>query len=153
REYYENTMLFPEDPFRRRFRMPDVVDRDSGFSLRKYEGIRYLYKWPSCIGNPEVERKYESSVKHELWSSLSGKYYDLEGYRLRLAKKTERGLRFLGRVNRKGWVIIDKAKVREEDLNREDIVIAVDDRLEKLPKFSLEKIEFLKEDFPEMFKE
>ncbi|MBO3798301.1 MAG: hypothetical protein QXI42_09670 [Thermoproteota archaeon] len=153
REYYENTILFPEDPFRRRFRMPDVVDRDSGFSLRKYEGIRYLYKWPSCIGNPEVERKYESSVKHELWSSLSGKYYDLEGYRLRLAKKTERGLRFLGKVNRKGWVIIDKAKVREEDLNREDIVIAVDERLEKLPKFPLEKIEFLKEDFPEMFKE
>ncbi|MEM3426441.1 MAG: hypothetical protein QXI42_11680 [Thermoproteota archaeon] len=59
----------------------------------------------------------------------------------------------MGRVNRKGWVIIDKAKVREEDLDREDIVVAVDERLEKLPKFSLEKIEFLKEDFPEMFKE
>ncbi|MEM3745960.1 MAG: hypothetical protein QXN67_00610 [Thermoproteota archaeon] len=59
----------------------------------------------------------------------------------------------MGRVNRKGWVIIDKAKVREEDLDREDIVVAVDERLEKLPKFSLEKIEFLKENFPEMFKE
>ncbi|MBO3799240.1 MAG: hypothetical protein QW491_02220 [Thermoproteota archaeon] len=59
----------------------------------------------------------------------------------------------MGRVNKKGWVIIDKAKVREEDLDREDIVVAVDERLEKLPKFSLEKIEFLKEDFPEMFKE
>ncbi|MEM3661101.1 MAG: hypothetical protein QXU11_12050 [Thermoproteota archaeon] len=50
-------------------------------------------------------------------------------------------------------MIIDKAKVREEDLDREDIVVAVDERLEKLPKFSLEKIEFLKENFPEMFKE
>ncbi|MEM3489607.1 MAG: hypothetical protein QXO75_08165 [Nitrososphaerota archaeon] len=92
-------------------------------------------------------------LKHELWDAESFKYYDLDGLRLRLTKKTERGLRFLGRVNRKGWVIIDKAKVREEDLNREEIVIAVDERLEKLPKFPLEKIEFLQEDFPEMFKE
>ncbi|MEM2087523.1 MAG: hypothetical protein QXF52_02460 [Thermoproteota archaeon] len=58
----------------------------------------------------------------------------------------------MGRVNKKGWVFIDNAKVREEDLNREDIVITADEKLEKLSKFPLEKIEFLKEDFPEMFK-
>jgi len=53
---------------------------------------------------------------------------------------------------KKGWVKIDKSRVREWDLNREDIVITVDERLEKLPKIPLEKIEFLKEDFSEMFK-
>ncbi|MBO3842205.1 MAG: hypothetical protein FGF48_07300 [Candidatus Brockarchaeota archaeon] len=69
-----------------------------------------------------------------------------------MAKKAGTGLRFLGRVNKKGWAIIDKKRVREEDLDREDVIVAVDERLEKLPKFPLEKIEFLKEDFPEMFK-
>ncbi|MBS7654733.1 MAG: hypothetical protein QXT54_04260 [Thermoplasmatales archaeon] len=153
RNCYEKTMLFPEDPFRRCFHIPDVVDKSSGFSWKKYEGMRFLCKWPFKSGDDKVDKKYEQVLKHELWDAESFKYYDLDGLRLRLTKKTERGLRFLGRVNRKGWVIIDKAKVREEDLNREDIVIAVDERLEKLPKFPLEKIEFLQEDFPEMFKE
>lgn len=110
-----------------------------------------ILKWPMELKDSEMEKKYVREAKSKVLGSSAG-VYDLNGCRLRLAKKTERGLRFLGRVNGKGWVIIDKAKVREEDLNREDIVIAVDDRLEKLPKFPLEKIEFLKEDFPEMFK-
>jgi len=153
KEYYENTMLFPEDPFRFKCYIPSVIDRSSGFSWRKYEGMRYICKWPFKIGDKEVDKKYKRVLKHELWDAESFKYYDLDGYRLRLAKKTEKSIKFLGRVNRKGWVIIDKAKVREEDLEGEDIVIAVDEKLEKLPKFPLEKIEFLKEDFPEMFKE
>jgi hypothetical protein len=53
---------------------------------------------------------------------------------------------------KKGWIKIDKSMVEEEDLGREDVVIAVDEKLEKLPKIPLEKIEFLREDFPELFK-
>jgi hypothetical protein len=150
REYYESTMLFPEDPFRRKFRIPDVVDRSSGFSWRKYDGPRYLYKWPLKSGSDELDKKYEQTLKLELWDTESFKYYDLDGYRIRLAIKTEKGLKFLGKVNRKGWVKINE--IKKEDLTREDIVIAVDKKMKRLPKFPLEKIEFLNEDFPEMFK-
>jgi len=51
-------------------------------------------------------------------------------------------LRFLGKVinRKKEW--IGASGIREEDLDREDVVIAVDEKLEKLPKIPLEKIEF-----------
>lgn len=159
RAYYESTMLFPEDPFRWRFYIPE-----GGFPVpewwksslpfrRRYEGPRILCKWPPNV-DPDLDKRYEGELKEKLWSSESFRYYDFDGNRLRLARKTKSGLKFLGKVvnKRKGWVRIDKNRVREEDLDREDIVIAVDERLEKLPKFPLEKIEFLKEDFPEMFK-
>lgn len=149
RVYYESTILFPEDPFRRRFRIPSLPVKD--FSFRKYEGARRLCKWPPNV-DPEMDESYERRLKEDLWDSESFKYYDFDGQRLRLAKRTRTGLRFLGRVDKKGWIKIDKRRVKEDDLKREDIVIAADERLEKLPKFPLEKIEFLKEDFPEMFK-
>jgi hypothetical protein len=159
RAYYESTMLFPEDPFRWKFYIPE-----GGFPVpewwksdlpfrRRYEGPRILCKWPPNV-DPDLDKRYERKLKEELWSSESFRYYDFDGNRLRLAKKTKSGLRFLGKVTnrKKGWIKIDKSMVEEEDLDREDVVIAVDERLEKLPKIPLEKIEFLKEDLPEMFK-
>lgn len=98
RNCYEKTMLFPEDPFRRCFHIPDVVDKSSGFSWKKYEGKRFLYKWPLKSGDDKVDKKYERVLKHHLWDAESFKYYDLDGLRLRLAektKKTKKGLRFL----------------------------------------------------------
>ena len=133
KEYYENTMLYPEDPFREG-RLPD-----------------FLYKWPPGSVDKETYEWYLKQVKSELWEGII-RCYNLDGCRLRLARKTRTGFRYLGRVDKKGWIKIDKSKIREEDLGREDIIVAVDERLERLPKFPLEKIEFLKEDFPEMFK-
>jgi hypothetical protein len=132
KEYYESTMLYLEDPFRKE-RLPD-----------------YLYKWPLTSENKEAER-YGRQIKRELLEGVI-RCYNLDGQRLRLAKRTKTGLRFLGRVSKNGWIKIDRRNVKEEDLDREDIVIVVDEKLEKLPKFPLEKIEFLKEDFPELFK-
>jgi hypothetical protein len=154
RECYESTMIFPNDPFRWRCHIPSVIDSKSGFSWKNYEGMRYLCKWPFQSMNQEEDRKYERMLKQELWSSESFRYYDFDGNRLRLAKKTKSGLRFLGKVTnrKKGWIKIDKSMVKEEDLDREDVVIAVDEKLEKLPMIPLEKIEFLREDFPELFK-
>lgn len=135
REYYESTMLYPDDPFREK----DVSDG--------------IFKWPLVSENEEKHKKYERYVKYRLWSSSAGRYYDLDGRRLRLAKKTEKGLKYLGRIERRGWIVVSEAEVKKEDLYSDDVVVAVDERLKKLPKFPLEKIEFLKEDFPEMFKE
>jgi hypothetical protein len=60
-------------------------------------------------------------------------------------------LKFLGKPDRIGRIGLRKV-IKEEDLDKENIVIAVDSKMKRLPKFPLEKIEFLKEDFPEMFK-
>ncbi|MGB9760484.1 MAG: hypothetical protein ACP5KW_07755 [Thermoproteota archaeon] len=158
REYYESTMLFPEDPFRRRFRAPFGSSTDE-FSDSKFEGRRYLCEWPYRSGNPEVDKKYEMELKHEIWDFCDViKFYNLDGYRLRLAKKTEKGLKFLGKVKRRGLMKVEdwlggiRSGIKEEDLYREDVVVAVDKKMKRLEKFPLEKIEFLKEDFPEMFK-
>ena len=150
---YERTMVFPDDIFRWACHIPSAIGSEESRPFwRKYEGPRFLCKWPFKSGNDDMDKKYEWELKRELWNAESFRYYDLDGRRLRLAKKTKTGFRYLGRVDKKGWIKIDKSRVREEDLSREDIVIAVDKGLERLPKFSLEKIEFLKEDFPEMFK-
>lgn len=142
REYYESTMLFPEDPFRRRFYLPDVTPA-LGFSDSKFEDERRICKWPSK--DPEADKR----LKQKLFEGHP-KYYNFDGYRLRLAVKTEKGLKFLGKADRRGWIKIDE--IKREDLHREDVIIAIDKKMKKLEKFPLEKIEFLKEDFPEMFK-
>ncbi len=139
KRYYEDTMLFPEDPFRRRIRAPDATPAE-GFSWSRFEGRPRLCKIENASKHSFVE--YQKLVK----------YYDLDGNRLRLARKVDGRLKFIGRVDRRGRVRIDETELRKENLDRDDIVIAVDKRMKKLPKFPLEKIEFLKEDFPEMFK-
>ena len=133
RGYYESTMLYPEDPFRERTIMNQIIE------------------WPHKSGDPK------KNAEHERWSKaalmLEGrvkplrKYYNFDGYRLRLARKTGENLEFLGKIIEGGMIVYD-----EEMLPKEDTVVAVDEKLDKLLKFSLEKIEFLKEDFPEMFK-
>ncbi|MEM3957218.1 MAG: hypothetical protein QXO47_03330 [Thermoproteota archaeon] len=159
KEYYESTMLFPEDPFRRRFRIPFATPAP-GYSDSKFEGRRCLRKWPYESGNPEVDREYEKKLKHDIWEFCDIKrYYNFEGYRLRLARKINGRLKFLGQANRRGLLKAEeqlggiRSGIKEEDLDREDIIIAVDKRMKRLEKMLLEKIEFLKEDFPEMFKE
>ncbi|MGC9015073.1 MAG: hypothetical protein ACP5KW_11915 [Thermoproteota archaeon] len=142
KEYYENTMLYPEDPFRER------------------TVINNITKWPFKGGSPSEDIEHERSIKVMSWyntffyhsknlKSLR-KHYSFDGYRLRLARKTENNLEFLGKVVEGEVIVYDE--IKEEDLTREDIVIAVDKKMKRLPKFPLEKIEFLKEDFPEMFK-
>ena len=143
REYYESTMLFPEDPFRRRFYMP-FGSSNFEFSDSKFEDELHICKWPRT--GPETDKM----LKQVLFEGHP-KYYNFDGYRLRLAIKTKKGFKFLGKADRKGWIKIDE--IKEEDLCREDVIITVDKRIKGLEKFPLEKIEFLKEDFPEMFKE
>lgn len=137
REYYQSTMLYPEDPFRER--MP----------------VNYIIKWPYKSCDLKKDAEEERSIKVSLWYDgrikPPRKYYNFDGYGLRLARKTGENLEFLGKIIERGVITYDD--IGGEDLNREDIVIAVDERLEKLQKFPLEKIEFLREDFPEMFKE
>jgi hypothetical protein len=50
------------------------------------------------------DRKYERMLKREFWDSVSARYYNLNGYRLRLVKRTDNSLRFPSKVNRKEWV-------------------------------------------------
>ena len=61
-------------------------------------------------------------MKYMLWS-LENKFYNLDGYRLRLALKSEKGLKFLGKVITNGRVRIDESEIKREELYRDDIVI------------------------------
>jgi hypothetical protein len=144
RSYYESTMLFPEDPFRRRIGyFPDVTPVE-GFHLSRFEK-RCLCKWPV------TDKEGEKVWKHSVWEYWWVKYYDLDGNRLRLAMKSDKELKFLGKPDKIGRIDLRKV-IKKEDLDKEHIVVAVDRKMKRLPKFPLEKIEFLKEDFPEMFK-
>jgi hypothetical protein len=48
-------------------------------------------------------------------------------------------------------VLNEKGILKEEDLDKETLVIVVDKRMKRLPKIPLEKMQFLREEFPEMF--
>jgi hypothetical protein len=109
-------------------------------------------------GNPELDGKVEQGLKLWLWDG--SKEYNLDGYRLRLAVKTERGVELLGKPDRKGWIKLKKEgsifetrakEERDEILSRKDLIIVVDKRMKRRPKIPLEKMQFLREDFPEMF--
>ncbi|NHV98204.1 MAG: hypothetical protein HA496_01000 [Thaumarchaeota archaeon] len=114
---------------------------------------RYMVKWPIELKDPEMMRRYERQIKYDL--SDDSAVYNLDGYRLRLAKKTERGLKFvkLEKKELKHVGKVDEEEIDEEGLRkRDDIVVAINKRHRRLEEVSLEKIEFLKEDFPELFK-
>jgi hypothetical protein len=155
RECYESTIVCPED-YPARYR---VYGGHSG--IRRpglYEGMPSLRKYPLESGNPELDGKVEQGLKLCLWDG--SKEYNLDGYRLRLAVKTERGVELLGKPDRKGWITLKKEgsifeaeakKERDEILSRKDLIIVVDKRMKRLPKIPLEKMQFLREEFPEMF--
>jgi len=155
REYYESTIAFPED-YPARYR---IYGGHSGVRrLGLYEGMPSLRKYPLESGNPEWDKDEERHLKLWLWDG--SKEYNLDGYRLRLAIKTERGVELLGKPDRKGWIKLKKEgsifeaeakKERDEILSRKDLVIVVDKRMKRLPKIPLEKMRFLREEFPEMF--
>ncbi|MGB9726447.1 MAG: hypothetical protein ACPLZ8_07405 [Fervidicoccaceae archaeon] len=157
REYWENTAI-PE----------------SKRSIEKLDW-KYMLKWPIELEDSEIMRQYERYTKGVL-SYHWVRAYNLDGYRLQLAKKTERGLKFVkfekemrkkvvsevhpnGREERKEVMMpeyiakIGEEEIEKEKLKGEDMVIAVNKRCGKLEKIPLERIEFLKEDFPEMFKQ
>ena len=156
RECYESTIVCPED-YPARYRV--YGGWHSG--IRRpglYEGMPSLRKYPLESGNPELDEKVEQGLKLCLWDG--SKEYNLDGYRLRLAVKTERGVELLGKPDRKGWITLKKEgsifeaeakKERDEILSRKDLIIVVDKRMKRLPKIPLEKMQFLREDFPEMF--
>jgi len=114
---------------------------------------RHMAKWPIELRDLEMMRRYERQIKSNL--SDDSAVYNLDGYRLRLAKKTERGLRFvkLEKKELKHVGKVDGEEIDEEGLReRDDIVVAINKKYKKLEEVPLEKIEFLKEDFPELFK-
>ena len=131
RNYYEETKLFRDDPFRERI------------------WSRVICKWP-LKRDEEFNRKYEDVMRDELIESLSEprhKVYNLDGYKLRLVN-----YRLVPEKVR--TKVVENGKVVEHEVLKEKIedgTIIVDKR-SRLYKFPLEKIEFLKEDFPEMFK-
>jgi len=155
RECYESTIVCPEDyPARYRIYGGHNGIRRPGL----YEGMPSLRKYPLESGNPELDEKVEQGLKLCLWDG--SKEYNLDGYRLRLAVKTERGVELLGKPDRKGWIKLKKEgsifetrakEERDEILSRKDLIIVVDKRMKRLPKIPLEKMQFLREDFPEMF--
>lgn len=148
RECYESTIVCPED-YPTRYRV--YGGWHSG--IRRpglYEGVPLLRKYPLESGNLERDKRGEKSVKLCLWDGF--KVYNLDGYRLRLAIKTERGVELLGKPDRKGRIVLnEKGILKEEDLDKETLVIVVDKRMKRLPKIPLEKMQFLREEFPEMF--
>jgi hypothetical protein len=131
RKCYEETKLFRDDPFRERI------------------WSRVICKWP-LKRDREFDKKYEDVVRDELIESLKDprhKVYNLDGYKLRLADYklvTEK-------VRTK---VIESEKVVEREILKEKIEGGkiIVDKHSRLYKFPLEKIEFLKEDFPELFK-
>jgi len=125
RNCYESTFLYPEDPFRK-----------SWFYYR-------LVKWPFKSSNDEINKAYENGIRNELLEHLKyyfgiyysgggkiSKYsdlYNLDGYNLELVNYKLESKEIVG-----GEIKINKRK--------------------RIYKFPLEKIEFLKEDFPELWK-
>jgi len=125
RNCYESTFLYPEDPFRK-----------SWFYYR-------LVKWPFKSSSDEINKAYENGIRNELLEHLKyyfgiyysgggkiSKYsdlYNLDGYNLELVNYKLEGKEIVG-----GEIKINKRK--------------------RIYKFPLEKIEFLKEDFPELWK-
>jgi len=124
RKCYESTMRYPEDPYRERFWGDE----------KPHIGFREIVNWPT--GNKEEDEKLRSAienlVREEALSYEKGeqaeisRIYNLDGYRLEWVNyKFENG-KIVG-----GELRINKRKTY---------------------KFPLEKIEFLKEEFPELWK-
>jgi len=131
RKCYEETKLFRDDPFRERI------------------WSRVICKWPLKRGG-EFDRKYENVVRNELIESLKEpryKVYNLDGYKLRLVNYRLVPEKVRTKVIKNGKVV--EHEVMKEKIEDGKIII---DKRSRLYKFPLEKIEFLKEDFPEMFK-
>ena len=110
---YENTMLFENDPF------------------RKKTQIRYLCKWPFESGNEELDRWYEEVIRDQLQAFWP--IYNLDGYKLGLVDHEIYTEKYTGIRRAKGGRIVVNKRA-------------------KLKKFPPEEIEFLREDFPELFR-
>jgi len=124
RKCYESTMRYPEDPYREGFRW----DRKPHMEFRK------LINWPT--GNKEEDKYYKSDIeflareealKYEKGEQTEiSSIYNLDGYRLELANYEFKN----------GKIIGGRLKINKKVTCR----------------FPLEKIEFLKEEFPELWK-
>jgi len=124
RKCYESTMRYPEDPYREGFRW----DRKPHMEFRK------LINWPT--GNKEEDRYYKSDIeflaREEALRYEKGEQteissiYNLDGYRLELVNYEFKN----------GKIIGGRLKINKKVTCR----------------FPLEKIEFLKEEFPELWK-
>jgi len=100
--------------------------------FRKSTQTRHFCKWPFKTGNYELDSWYEGRVREDL-EGLFWPVYDLNGHGLKLVGH-ETYAEPLGRKRARGGQI------------------AIDEGA-SLEPFPLEKIEFLKEDFPELFGE